>query len=110
MSQTKYVVILLFLMQVMVAAAQSNGGDCVAIRVKAEVLTSPITGKKSVLKINFDERGDFEIKVLNSNKKFTELKKLEVSDLEPGKYNLIILDLKRTDRCAYIQKITIEGK
>jgi hypothetical protein len=111
MSQTKFFVILLLSVQATFAQAQTKG-NCTEIGVKVEVVSSPSSGNsKSILKIEFTEKGDFKVKLLDSKGNVTELEQLEVNNLARGEYDVIITDTKRnSDRCPYYKRVKIEGQ
>jgi hypothetical protein len=117
MSQTKYVIILLFLAQAIISQGQtSKKGDCKEIDVTIETVKSPITNKSSVLKVTFHEKGyekgDFIVRLITTQGVVTELKKLEVTDLAPGKYAVVINGRNRQQgfRCPSHKEVTIEGQ
>lgn len=117
MSQTKYVIVLLFLAQAIVSRGQTSlKGDCKEIDVTIEVVKSPITNKSNVLKVDFHEKGyengDFIVRIITSGGEVKELKKLEVTDLAAGKYTVVIngRNKKQGIRCPSHKEVTIEGQ
>ena len=109
MSQTKYVVVLLL---IMLQSTLSNGlpkADCKEIDAKVEVVKSPATGK-NMLKITVSDKIDFVVRVLDPEKKITELKKMEVHNLIEGEYVVVIHGRGREGggRCPFTKAIQIE--
>ena len=88
--------------------AQSKSKQCKDINVKVDLVTE--ASSTTVLKISFEERGDFKVQLLDSRGEIRVLKDLTIRDLKEGEYDLIITDLTDSNRCPFYKRIKIDGQ
>ncbi|MBL7858349.1 MAG: hypothetical protein JNM57_11725 [Cyclobacteriaceae bacterium] len=92
-----------------VPVSAQDKSNCRPIEPKIEIIKNQ-ENSQSTLQIEFEDKGDYKIHVVDSkgNIQKTKLKKIE--KLAPGEYDLVITDEGRADRCPFYKRIKVEAK